>query len=146
MRTTRTLIALAAIALSLGCAAETPPPGEETVEGATPAPIDESRLDSIALIDAAMAAGDVDYSTAMLYKVYVMFDPMSVPPEYESNVLAKCGTPLIMEVQRNWNRLTPEDRAEISQYIEPLEEPGSADTQLDDVTPDRVSNDRDSLD
>ena len=146
MRATRTLVALAAIALFLGCAAETPPPGGETVGDAAPAPIDESRLDSIALIDAAMAAGDVDYSTAMLYKVYVMFDPMSVPPEYESDVRAKCGTPLIMEVQRNWNRLTPEDRAEISQYIEPLELPGSADTQLDDVTPDRVNNDRDSLD
>ena len=146
MRATRTLVALAAIALFLGCAAETPPPGEETAEDATPAPIDESRLDPIALIDAAMAAGDIDYSSAMLYKVYVMFDPMSVPPEYESDVPAKCGTPLIMEVQRNWNRLTPEDRAEISQYIEPLEHPGSADTQLDDVTPDRVNDDRDSLD
>jgi hypothetical protein len=131
-------------ALLLGCASEAPPPDEGTASGAG-YEIDESQLDSFALINLAMSSGDLDYSTGTLYKVYAVFDPLSLPPEYESDVPGKSGTPLIMEVQRNWNRLTPEHREEISQYIEPIGEGDTSDTQLDDVTPDRLEDARDSL-
>jgi hypothetical protein len=129
----------------LGCAAKSPGAGGQVL-GGSGAPVTEAeKLDSLSLINLAVAAGRIDYSTGILYKVYVMYDPMSVPAEYRSDVPAKCGTPLILEVQRNWDRLTPEHRAEIAQYIEPLHEESDSDTQLDDVTPDRLNHERDSL-
>ncbi len=132
-------------ALALGCASETPPPEEGTAGSTAGYEIDESRLDSIALINLAMSAGAIDYSTGTLYKVCAVYGPMSLPPEYESDAFGKSGTSLIMEVQRNWNRLTPEHREEISQYIEPIGQGDTSDTQLDDVTPDRLDDARDSF-
>ncbi len=107
---------------------------------------DERPMSSLDLVDAAVRSGALEYSTGLLYKVYAMFDPNSLPPEYESAVPSKCGTPLIMEVQRNWNLISPDDRAEISQYIEPIGMPGETGTQLDDVTPDRLEHEREKLD
>jgi hypothetical protein len=106
----------------------------------------ERAMSSVELIDAAVMSGALEYSTGMLYKVYVMFEPESLPPEFASDVPAKCGTPLISEVQRNWNLLSPDDRAEISRYIQPLGRPDETGTQLDDVSPDRLEHEREKLD
>ena len=106
----------------------------------------ERPLSSLDLIEAAVRSGALEYSTGLLYKVYAMFEPDSLPPEFGSDVPSKCGTPLILEVQRNWNMLSPGDQAEISRYIEPIGRPGEMDTQLDDVTPDRLDHEREKLD
>jgi hypothetical protein len=132
-------VALACAAALAGCASQEPVPDGAEVSY----PTDERPLDSIALIDQAYAAGDIDYTTSLLYKVYAMFDPMSLPPEYESDVPAKCGTPLVLEVQRNWSRFTPEEQAEIGMHIQPIGDPNdSIDTDLDDVTRDHLDQER----
>lgn len=131
--------------VSAGCATTEPQP--DSAAGEVPSyPTDEIPQSSIALIEAAQSAGALDYSTALLYKVYVMFDPESLPPEFRSDVPSKCGTPVILEVQRNWHLIAPEDRLEISQYIQPIGQPDGTDTGLDDVTPDRLDRERDGLD
>jgi hypothetical protein len=135
-----TVLAASALALLLaGCAPQAP-----VTDGAEPTyPTDERPLDSIALIDQAFASGDIDYTTSLLYKVYAMFDPMSLPPEFESDLPAKCGTPLVLEVQRNWHRFTPEERAEIGVYIRPIGDPDDpTGTDLDDVPRDRRDQER----
>lgn len=136
-------VLLFGLVLASGCAA---PPGAEPVMETPVLPMAERPLDSIALIDNAVRAGRLDYSTGLLYKVYVMYEPASLPQEYESEVPSKCGTPLIQEVQRNWNLLTPEQRTEISQYVQPVGETDKTNTQLDDVSPDRLENEREKLD
>jgi len=136
------LAALAAAAVLGGCATQGPPPDD----AAATSPTDERPLDSIALIDQAFAAGDIDYTTSLLYKVYAMFDPMSLPPEFESDAPAKCGTPLILEVQRNWHRFTPQQRSEIEIYVQPLMDPDATDTDLNDVTRDELDHDPDRID
>ncbi len=105
-----------------------------------------AEFDTYSLISLAVAEGEIGYSTGLLYKVYAMYEPLSLPPEYRSEVPGKCGTPLIDEVQRNWRRLTPADKAEISQYIKPIGERGFDDTQLDDVTPDQLERERTAID
>ncbi len=114
---------------------------EESASAVVIDPTGERPLDSIALIDQAVAAGRIDYSTGLLYKVYAMFEPESLPQEYRSDVPAKCGTPVILEVQRNWSRLLPEQRAEIEMYVHPISEPDDSDTQLDDITRERLDHD-----
>jgi len=134
---------LAAVTLSAGCASQ-PAVEEPTSAEAGVAQLDRP-LDSLALIDTAVRAGRLDRSTGLLYKVYVMFEPESLPQEYRSEVPSKCGTSLVSEVQRDWNQLTPEHRLEISQYIQPVTDVEKTDTQLDDVSRDRLDSDRESL-
>ncbi len=146
MRRGTTLAVLPLVLVLASCASEAPAPDEDVAGSPAGFGVEDRELDSLSLIETAMLAGRVDYSTGVLYKVYTMFEPMSLPDEFQSDVPAKCGTPLIIEVQRNWNRLTPEHRAEISQYIEPLTEGDGTETQLDDVTPDRLDHERERLD
>jgi len=113
------LVAAAALTLT-GCSCSVPPVGETGLSYST----DERPMSSLEMVDAAMRSGALEYSTGLLYKVYVMFEPESLPPEFASDVPSKCGTPLISEVQRKWNLLSPDDRAEISRYIEPIGMPG----------------------
>ncbi len=127
-----------------GCAPSTV--AESTPDVPTTESGSAGEFDTFSLISFAFAEGRIDYSTSLLYKVYAMFDPLSLPSEYKSEVLGKCGTPLIIEVQRNWGRLTSADKAEISQYIEPIGERDSDETQLDDVTPDRLDHERTAID
>ena len=132
--------------LAAGCSYRAPDVEPVSGESQVTYSTDERPMSSLALIEAAVRSGVLEYSTGLLYKVYAMFDSTSLPPEYESTVPSKCGTPLILEVQRNWNMLSPDDRAEISQYIEPIGMPGETGTQLDDVTPDRLDYEREKLD
>ena len=141
-RALATALAVATL-FAAGCTCRVPGPIAD--ESQMMFSIDERRMSSLDLVDAAVRSGALEYSTGLLYKVYAMFEPHSLPPEYESDVPSKCGTPLILEVQRNWNLLSPDDRAEISQYIEPIGMPGETNTQLDDVTPDRLDHEREKL-
>ena len=136
------LAACAVVALS-GCSCSAPE-AEPASDGSYPT--DERPMSSLELINAAVTAGALEYSTGMLYKVYVMFEPESLPPEFASDVPSKCGTPVISEVQRNWNLLSPDDRAEISRYIEPVGLPGGSENQMDEVTPGRLDDERQKLD
>lgn len=131
---------------AFGCSCRVPQAESVIDESQMALSTDGRPMSSLELIDTAVRSGVLEYSTGLLYKVYVMFEPDSLPAEYESDVPAKCGTPLIHEVQRNWNLLSPDDRAEISKYIEPIGMPGETGTQLDDVTPDRLDHEREKLD
>lgn len=103
---------------------------------------------SLALIDEAIRTGQIDYSTGLLYKVYAVFDEMSLPEEYRSDLPIGSGSLVVSEVQRNWHRLSPDDRAEISQYVPPVGDDRDAgdDTDLDDVPRPRNDHDRHSID
>lgn len=113
------LLAALVVFVSAGCAGERPSREPGPVGSAAESASEGEPRDSISLIDAALKAGAIDYSTGLLYKVYAVFEPMSLPSEFRSSVPAKCGTALILEVQRSWDRLDPDDRAEISQHVEP---------------------------
>ena len=108
--------------------------------------VDDTSLDSFALIDKAMNTGRLDYSTGTLYKVYAAYEPLSLPEDYRSDVPLTGVSALVSEVERNWNRLTEEHRGEIAAYIQPVSEPDEHDTGLDDVTPDRLEHERNRLD
>jgi hypothetical protein len=133
--------ALLAVALLL-CAGCAPIPGAGDTTGEPGGP----EVDTFTLIDTAVAQGRIDYSTGMLYKVYAQYDPVNLPDEYRSDAIGMVGAPLVTEIERNWHRILPEHRAEISQYIEHLLDLNDSDTQLDDVTPDRLDQERNRID
>ena len=93
-------------------------PGPE--ETATiPAHVEEKS--SVELIKAAYERSEISYDEQMLYLVYSVFEPGLLPIEYQSYVPHKDATPIILEVQRNWDRLSPDTRDRISPYVQPLQ-------------------------
>lgn len=133
----RLTTALVVLLLVAGCAPV--PDGGADAAG-------DAELDTFSLINHAVAQGRIDYSTGMLYRIYAQYDPMSLPEEFQSDVIGMTGAPLVTEIERNWHRILPEHRAEISQYIEHLLDIDDSETQLDDVTPDRLDQERNRLD
>jgi len=81
----------------------------------------ETRQTSIQLINRAYEQNSIDFDTQALYLTYSIHNPEALPPEYQSNVPMKDATPIILEIQRNWDKLSPATQEEISQYIQPLE-------------------------
>ncbi len=136
----RFVILIAALILAAGCA---PIPGGAAD---TATATSGTEFDTFSLIDYAVAQGRIDYSTGMLYKVYAQYDQMNLPDEYQSDAIGMVGAPLAAEIKRNWYRILPEHRAEISQYMEHLLDIDDSDTQLDDVTPDRLDQERNRID
>lgn len=133
------MVAAVAAALAAGCAVGRPE-SESAGDGS------DAVLDSFGLIEAAMAAGRIDYSTGILYKVYAVYEPTSLPEEYRSEEPLRRAASLVSEVERNWNRLSEDDRSEIAAYIDPPADPDEQGTGLDDVTPDRLEHERNRLD
>jgi len=85
----------------------------------------ETGQTSVQLINRAYEQNIIDFDTRALYLTYSIYDAEALPPEYQSNVPMKDATPIILEIQRNWDKLSPATREEISQYIQPLEKEGS---------------------
>ncbi|MBD3367290.1 MAG: hypothetical protein GF405_03810 [Candidatus Eisenbacteria bacterium] len=135
----KTLLAVAAAVALAGCAGETVP-HEQVVSG------EDENLSSCALIELAVSQGRLDYGTGLLYKVYSIYEPESLPEEFRSDGPSKCGSPVVVEVQRNWHRLSPGQQAEIEFYIQPLQDDDETGTDLDDVGPNRPEHGRGELD
>ena len=86
---------------------------------------DSVQLNSVELINRAYEQKAIDYDTRALYLTYSIYEPEALPPEYQSNVPIKSATPIILEIQRNWDRLSPVTQERISQYIQPLKKENS---------------------
>ena len=71
---------------------------------------------SIMLIEQAYQAGRIDLDTAAMYKVFSVFDPQKLPPEYQSPTPAKCATTVLLEVARNWQILKAATKSSLSSY------------------------------
>jgi hypothetical protein len=78
---------------------------------------------SVTLIEEAHQEGRISYETSLLYKVYSIFDPQKLPPEYQSSTPGKCATPILQEVRRNWETLSPQIKSELSSYSALLSRP-----------------------
>jgi len=83
------------------------------------------QLSSVELINRDYEQEAIDYDTRALYLTYSIYEPEALPPEYQSNVPIKSATPIILEIQRNWDRLSPATQERISQYIQPLKKENS---------------------
>ena len=83
------------------------------------------QLTSVELINRDYEQKAIDYDTRALYLTYSIYKPEALPPEYQSNAPIKSATPIILEIQRNWDRLSPATQDKISQYIQPLKKRGS---------------------
>lgn len=86
---------------------------------------EETKQNSVELINRDYEQKAIDYDTRALYLTYSIYKPEALPPEYQSNVPIKSATPIILEIQRNWDKLSPATQERISQYIQPLKKENS---------------------
>jgi len=75
----------------------------------------ETRQTSIQLINRAYEQEAIDYDTRALYLTYSIYKPEALPPEYQSNVPMKDATPIILEIQRNWDKVSPATQEETNE-------------------------------
>ena len=81
---------------------------------------EETTLTCAELINRAYEQNIIDFDMRALYLTYSIFNLEALPLEYQSDVPMKDATPIILEIQRNWDRLSPATQEKISQYIQPL--------------------------
>ena len=89
----------------------------------TPTPTPASPPHSYQLIDAALARGEITRGQAALYKVYALFGARSeIPAQYISTEpVPGDGTMLFLEALKDWERLSPETKKRINDFITPKE-------------------------
>lgn len=76
---------------------------------------------SLELINQAYENNEIDYDTRSLYLTYSIYNQEALPKEYQSDVTIKDATPIILDIQRNWDLLKPSTQEIISLYIQPVE-------------------------
>ncbi len=89
----------------------------------TPTPTPTAPPHSYQLIDAALARGEITRDQAALYKVYALFSVRSeIPTQYISaEPVPGDGTMLFLETLKDWDRLSPEMKKRINDFITPKE-------------------------
>jgi len=71
---------------------------------------------SFALIEQAYGKGQISLDQRTLYLAYALFDPAKVPEEYRSPFPEKCGTWILDEIQRNWEKLSEQTKRILMTY------------------------------
>jgi hypothetical protein len=85
----------------------------------------EDRPSSFQLIDEAVARGELDPETALVYKVYSVFADRRLPRKYLGDDRGRDGTWLMAKVTQNFGQLSLEAQATLKPFLLTPPEPGS---------------------
>ena len=83
---------------------------------ATPAPIGS---ESDQLIDTALAKGEINQETALVYKVYAQFTDARLPSQYRGKVNLNTDSHIIDQVEAEFPTLSPQAQANLIPYLVP---------------------------
>ena len=73
-------------------------------------------IPSHVLIEQAYHSGKIDFEQEQLYKAYSLFDPSSLPKEFRSTKLGKCGTAMLKTLRKNFEYLSSETQKILTNY------------------------------
>src|SRR3989339_356902 len=76
-----------------------------------------ARKSSINLIEKAFVNGEISYENSLIYKLQFVFNYISLPKEFQSNVIEESGTSILKEVLINWNTFSPNNKEIVKKYI-----------------------------
>ncbi|MBC7251926.1 MAG: hypothetical protein H5T62_16810, partial [Anaerolineae bacterium] len=104
---------------------------------------------SLELIEEAYLRGELDYETALVYKVYSVFAPDRLPPEFQSDTPFRGATLVLVEVMNAWDSLSLETKTLLREFglgfplpgeVVPLEQsrPTLTNEQIHDTTHFRI--------
>lgn len=72
---------------------------------------------SLVVIQRAYERGELDYETALIYKVHTVFAPQRLPPRFRSPTPSRGATLILAEVHRNWDSLSPSTRSVLREFV-----------------------------
>lgn len=103
-----------------GCGA-----GQACTAACTCAPLDAPPPTSQSLLAAALARGDIDVPTSLVYRAWALFGDGRLPPEYDGEAWQGTDAALFVDVSRGWDTLTPEIQAALQPFVLRPTEAGS---------------------
>jgi hypothetical protein len=77
------------------------------------------------LIADALARGDIDYPTSLVYRAWALFADSSLPAQYDGETWQHEDASLFLEIQAAWPDLSPEVQATLQPFVLRPTEPGS---------------------
>jgi hypothetical protein len=80
---------------------------------------------SVALIDQALAAGEIEAETALLYRVYAAFGDDRLPARYVGDDRLAIDTEIMTQVVERWEGLSPQAQSILEPFRRPPAAPGS---------------------
>ena len=80
----------------------------------------QSEKNSIELLRIDRKSKKISDDEYYLFLTYSVFSPESLPVNYKGTIGPKDGTPVIIEVQRAFHNINPENQRIIRQWIRPL--------------------------
>jgi len=83
---------------------------------AAPATAQGGQLSSLELIEQAYLRGELDYETALVYKVYSVFAPDRLPPQFRSDTPSRGATLVLAEVMSVWDSLSLETKTLLREF------------------------------
>jgi len=83
---------------------------------ATPTVAQGGRPSSLELIEDAYSRGELDYETALVYKVYSVFAPDRLPAEFQSDTPSRGATLVVAEVMNAWDSLSMETKVLLREF------------------------------
>lgn len=94
-------------------------PGKKADTGTDRKPLVRKKIiTSEDLIAKALKAGEIDYETSLLYRVYAIFSDQRLPEKYLGNMLNHdAGTSLFDEIIANKNQLSPDILEKLTPYM-----------------------------
>ncbi|HUJ16187.1 MAG TPA: DUF6055 domain-containing protein [Thermoanaerobaculia bacterium] len=91
-------------------------------------------VSSEALIDQALAAGEIDANTALMYRVFADFGDPRLPDSYRGNAAPPLDSSSLAEAAAQWDSLPPDIQDAIAPFLIPPFQSGSwADTRAGKV-------------
>ena len=103
-----------------GCGAQ-----ERCTSACTCAPVSPRPTVSQGLIAAALARGDIDYPTSLVYRAWALFGDSRLPPAYDGQTWQPEDNGLFREAGRVWDSLDPQTQADLMPFLLRPNEPGS---------------------
>ena len=73
----------------------------------------------ISRINSAYNRGEIDYATALANKAFAVLDQSQLDPRFYVKVgeIIKCGTPVMMELMENWDKLSVQSQEKIDHLL-----------------------------
>lgn len=99
--------------------------GAGSVSEQTEVTVIASDVSSIQLIDEALVSGDIDYETALTYKVFAVFNDPRLPPEFRGNDEGRDGTLIIAELIQSFDTLSQSTQGLLEPFLLTPAQPGS---------------------
>ncbi|MCP4024374.1 MAG: hypothetical protein GY729_21205 [Desulfobacteraceae bacterium] len=83
---------------------------------------EEVNIAAIDLVEQDLEQGKIDKNTALVYKMYALFNHPDLPQKYHSRVMTRKGDALLRKIRKDWDSLSDEAQKKLAPFfLNPLD-------------------------